>query len=73
MLSKEQEVKCGKDKMKKANTYKGKLPFQSEFSHYNACWAKNHMGWAKMKRSNNRLAKRRLKNELRKECLEYEK
>ena len=51
--------------MKRANIYKGKLPFQSEFSHRYACWAKNHMGWAKMKKSNKRLAKRRLKNEQR--------
>lgn len=55
--------------MKKANTYKGKLPFQSEFSHRYACWANNHNGWAKMKKFNKRLAKRRLKDELRKEYL----
>jgi len=57
--------------MKKANTYKGKLPFQSEFSHRYACWANNHNGWAKMKKFNKRLAKRRLKNEQRKELEEY--
>lgn len=49
--------------MKQANHYKGKLPFQSEFSHRFACWAKNHRGWAKMKKANRRLAKRRLKQE----------
>ena len=53
--------------MKQANTYKGKLDDQSEFSHRYACWAKNHNGWAKMKKSNKKLAKRRLKQELRKE------
>ena len=53
--------------MKQANPYKGKLDFQSEFSHRYACWAKNHNGWAKMKKSNKKLAKRRLKQELRKE------
>ena len=53
--------------MKQANTYKGKLEWQSEFSHRYACWAKNHNGWAKMKKSNKKLAKRRLKQELRKE------
>ena len=52
--------------MKQANTYKGKLPFQSEFSHKFACWANNHRGWAKMKKFNKRLAKRRLKEEERK-------
>lgn len=50
--------------MKKANIYKGKLPWQSEFSHRFACWAKNHRGWAKMKKANRRLAKKRLKQEL---------
>jgi hypothetical protein len=53
--------------MKQNNTYKGVLPFQSEFSHRFACWANNHNGWAKMKKFNKRLAKRRLKNEQRKE------
>lgn len=49
--------------MKKTNIYKGKLPFQSEFSHRYACWANNHRGWAKMKKSNKRIAKRKLKQE----------
>ena len=49
--------------MKQANPYKGKIPFQSEFSHRYACWANNHRGWAKMKKFNKRLAKRRLKQE----------
>lgn len=49
--------------MKKTNIYKGKLPFQSEFSHKYACWANNHRGWAKMKKSNKRIAKRKLKQE----------
>lgn len=35
--------------MKRANTYKGFLDPQSEFSH--------HMGWAKAKKSNKRTAK----------------
>lgn len=42
--------------MKNSNIYKGKLPFQSEFSHRYACWAK-------MKKSNKRIAKRRLQQE----------
>lgn len=49
--------------MKRANIWKGKLDWQSEFSHRFACWAKNHRGWAKMKKSNKRVAKRRLKQE----------
>ena len=47
--------------MKRANTYKGHLDNQSEFDHRYACWAVNHMGWAKMKKFNKRVAKRRLK------------
>lgn len=49
--------------MKKTNIYKGKLPFQSEFSHRYACWANNHRGWAKMKKFNKRIAKKRLRQE----------
>lgn len=46
---------------KRANTYKGYLPFESEFSHRFACWAINHRGWAKMKRYNRKVAKRRIR------------
>ena len=53
--------------MKQANTYKGYLDPQSEFSHQCATWAQNHMGWAKMKKSNKRVAKRRLRQAQRKE------
>lgn len=53
--------------MKRANIYKGKLNPQSEFSHHYACWANNHRGWAKMKKANKKIAKHRLKDELRKE------
>lgn len=56
--------------MKRNNTYKGKLPYQSEFDHVFACWANNHNGWAKAKKFNRRLAKRRLKEELRREMLD---
>ena len=45
--------------MKQANYLKGHLPWESEFDHYFAAWANNHRGWAKMKRFNRRLAKRR--------------
>ena len=44
--------------MKRMNYLKGFLPWQSEFDHHFACWASNHRGWAKMKKSNKRLAKR---------------
>lgn len=39
--------------MKQANTYKGFLDPQSEFSHQYATWAKNHRGWAKAKKETN--------------------
>jgi hypothetical protein len=40
---------------------------QSEFDHKYACWANNHNGWSKMKKKNRKIAKKRLKEELRKE------
>lgn len=52
---------------KQNNPYKGMLPFQFEFDHRYACWATNHRGWAKMKKFNKKLAKKRLRNELRKD------
>lgn len=55
---------------KQQNPFKGYLDYQSEFSHRFACWANNHRGWAKMKKFNKRLAKRRLKQKLRKELKE---
>lgn len=42
------------------------LEFQSEFSHRYACWASNHRGWAKMKKKNRRLAKRKMQREINK-------
>ena len=47
--------------MKRQNYLKWHLPWQSEFDHRFACWANNHNGWAKMKKANKRLAKRREK------------
>ncbi len=47
--------------MKQMNYLKAFLLGQSEFDHRFACWASNHRGWAKMKRDNKRLAKRREK------------
>lgn len=45
--------------MKRQSIYRGYLGFQSEFSHRYAAWAINHRGWAKMKKFNKRIAKRR--------------
>ena len=45
----------------KRNIYKGLFDDQSEFSHKYACWAYNHRGWAKMKKYNKKLAKKRLR------------
>lgn len=53
--------------MKKSDIYRGLIPFQSEFSHRYACWANNHAGWAKMKKSNKKLAKKKERERLRKE------
>ena len=53
--------------MKKQSIYKGYLNPQSEFSHRFACWANNHRGWAKMKKANKRIAKRRLRSAQKKE------
>lgn len=48
---------------KKQSTYRGYLNPQSVFSHYYASWARNHRGWAKMKKANKRIAKRRIARE----------
>ena len=55
--------------MKKQNIYIGHLEFQSEFDHRFACWTNNHRGWAKMKKLNKRLAKKRLKRCIKKEMV----
>ena len=44
------------------NIYKGLFNnYGDEFDHKYACWANNHRGWAKMKKANKRLAKKRLR------------
>ena len=53
--------------MKKQNYLKAFLPWQSEFDHHYACWANNHNGWAKMKKMNRRLAKKKERRQLRRE------
>lgn len=57
--------------MKRQNTYKGFLDYQSEFSHLFAAWANNHNGWSKMKKYNKRVAKRRMKQRERNEMRQY--
>ena len=59
--------------MKQNNIWKSKLDYQSEFSHRFACWANNHNGWARMKKFNKRLAKRRLKQELQRDLRDENK
>lgn len=39
----------------------------NEFSHRYACWANNHRGWAKAKKANKRIAKKRERRKYRKE------
>ena len=56
--------------MKIQNIYKGFLDDQSEFDHYCACWANNHMGWAKMKKANKKIAKKRLRRKTQKQIKE---
>jgi len=53
--------------MKKQSVYKGFLDWQSEFSHRYACWANNHNGWAKAKKSNKKIAKKRERRKWKKE------
>ena len=53
--------------IKKTDIYRGLTPFQSEFSHRYACRANKHAGWAKMKKSNKKLAKKKERERLRKE------
>lgn len=56
--------------MKTQNIYKGFLDGQSEFDHHWACWANNHMGWAKMKKANKKIAKKRLRRKIQKQIKE---
>ena len=49
------------------------LDYQSPFSHYFACWANNHNGWRKMKKTNKKRAKKRWRDAWRKEAKEYER
>ena len=53
--------------MKKQNIYKVFLEFESEFDHHYACWACNHRGWAKMKKANKKVAKKREKRNWKRE------
>ena len=53
--------------MKQANHLRFYISGQSEFDHRYACWAKNHRGWAKCKKANKKLAKKRERREWKKE------
>ena len=56
--------------MKIQNIYKGLLDNSSEFDHHWACWANNHMCWAKMKKANKKIAKKRLRRKTQKQIKE---
>ena len=45
-------------------TYKRFVPAHWKIGYRYACWARNHGGWAKMKKGYRKLAKKRLKREL---------
>lgn len=55
--------------MTSRNIYKPHLEYQSEFDHHYACWANNHRGWAKMKKYNKKVAKKRLRRATKKRIL----
>lgn len=58
--------------MKSHNIWKGKLRYaQAEFDHRFSCWANNHCGWAKLKKSNKRIARKRLNREAMEDEDEY--
>lgn len=57
--------------MKVMNYLKGYVDYEPEFDHRYACWTHNHRGWAKMKKSNKRIAKRREKRVLKEEANAY--
>lgn len=57
--------------MSKKNIFKVYIPYQSEFSHHCACWARNHMGWSKMKKANRKLAKTRMKRDVKSYMEDY--
>jgi hypothetical protein len=41
--------------------------YQCEFDHHYCCWALNHNGWRKMKRSNRKIFKQKFRRETSKE------
>ena len=54
--------------MSERNIYKGMFDNPGDnFDHYFACWANNHMGWAKMKKYHKKLAKKRLRRKINKD------
>ena len=61
------ESDMGGKPLKQMNYLKQFLPWQCEFDHRYACWAANHRGWAKCKKTNKRLAKERERRAWKKE------
>ncbi len=57
--------------MKIQNYLKGYIPWQSEFDHHYACWASNHRGWAKMKKFNKSLAKKKERRNWKREAVQW--
>ena len=57
--------------MKQMGYLRAYMPWQSEFDHRFAAWALNHRGWAKAKKSNKRLAKKREKRSWEKEVYTF--
>lgn len=52
------------------NSYKRVIPGYWKTGYRFSCWARNHNGWAKMKKANRRTAKRRLERAVRKDTEE---
>lgn len=52
------------------NSYKRFVPADWKIGYRLACWARNHSGWAKMKKAYRRTAKRRLERAARKDMEE---
>jgi len=50
--------------------YLKNLPRQDEFSHWCACWAQNHRGWAKMKKANRRRLNKKMRREAEREVMQ---
>jgi hypothetical protein len=65
-----EQMEAGGARGMRWGNYKGFVRNADEFSHKYACWAYNHRGWAKMKKANRKLAKKRLKRAMEKDAEE---